>query len=60
MSFFQNTCKPTGFGGKVMVKIMNSGHSQLAAWGFSKLSVKDNLNILDAGCGGGANIAAWL
>lgn len=60
MSFFQNTCKPNGVGGKVMVKIMNSGHSQLAAWGFSKLSVGENLNILDAGCGGGANVAEWL
>lgn len=60
MSFFQNTCKPNGFGVKLMVKFMNNGHRQLASWGFSNLSVKDNLNILDAGCGGGANIAEWL
>lgn len=60
MSFFQNTCKPNGFGGKLMVKFMNNGHRKLASWGFSNLSVKDNLNILDAGCGGGANIAEWL
>lgn len=60
MSFFQNTCKPDGLGGKLMVKIMNSGHSALAQWGFSKVSVNDGAEILDAGCGGGANVAAWL
>ena len=26
MSFFENTRKPVGFGGKIMVAMMNSGH----------------------------------
>ena len=26
MSFFENTRKPTGFGGKLMVLMMNVGH----------------------------------
>lgn len=60
MSFFQNTCKPDGFGGKLMVKMMNSGHSALAQWGFSRLTVKDDSRVLDVGCGGGANVAVWL
>lgn len=60
MNFFQNTCKPNGFGGKVMVTMMNSVHSKLADWGFSHLSVKTDWNILDIGCGGGANVAKWL
>ena len=30
MGFFQNTCKPDGLGGKLMVKMMNSGHGPLA------------------------------
>ena len=60
MSFFQNTCKPDGLGGKLMVKIMNSGHSALAQWGFAKLPAADGHEILDVGCGGGANVAAWL
>lgn len=60
MNFFQNTCKPNGFGGKLMVRMMNRGHRQLAEWGFSKLTVGDDLEILDAGCGGGANVALWL
>ena len=27
MSFFENTRKPTGLGGKLMVTMMNLGHS---------------------------------
>lgn len=60
MGFYQNTRKPVGFGGTIMVKLMNVCHSPIATWGFSKLSMRDNLNILDIGCGGGKNIATWL
>ena len=60
MSFFQNTCKPEGFGGKLMVQMMNSGHGKMAKWGFSHIQVKGSENILDIGCGGGANIANWI
>lgn len=60
MNFYQNCRKPQGLGGKIMVKMMNSGHSKLAQWGFSKISVKPDAKALDAGCGGGANVAVWL
>lgn len=60
MGFYQNTRKPVGFGGTIMVRLMNICHSPIASWGFSKLSMRDNLNILDIGCGGGKNIATWL
>lgn len=30
MSFFENTRKPTGFGGKVMLNMMNLFHAPLA------------------------------
>lgn len=60
MGFYQNTRKPVGFGGTIMVRLMNVCHSPIASWGFSKLSMRDNLNILDIGCGGGKNIATWL
>ena len=33
MAFFENTRKPTGFGGRLMVAMMNIGHRALADWG---------------------------
>ena len=33
MSFFENTRKPVGLGGKIMVDMMNFGHSAMAEWG---------------------------
>lgn len=39
MSFFENTRKPTGLGGKVMVSMMNLGHRALADWGFPFLDI---------------------
>lgn len=60
MSFFENTRKPTGFGGKLMVSMMNFGHSSLANWGLSFLKLPKDAKILDCGCGGGANIKKML
>lgn len=34
MSFFENTRKPVGLGGKLMVAMMNLGHSPVARWDF--------------------------
>lgn len=60
MSFFENTRKPQGFGGKIMVAMMNSGHGAMADWGFGHIAIADDACILDAGCGGGANIKKLL
>ena len=60
MSFFQNTCKPEGIGGKIMVSMMNMGHAALSDWGFRYISIPDDASVLDAGCGGGANIKQLL
>ena len=60
MSFFENTRKPVGFGGKVMVFMMNFGHCALANWGFRFLRTAENATVLDCGCGGGANIKRLL
>lgn len=60
MSFFENTKKPEGFGGKIMVAMMNSGHSKLADWGMSFLGLSTDAAVLDCGCGGGANLCKLL
>ena len=60
MSFFENTRKPAGFGGRVMVSMMNLCHSPMARWGFRFLKLTGNAAVLDCGCGGGANLARLL
>ena len=60
MSFFENTRKPVGFGGKIMVAMMNSGHGAMADWGYKHITIPTDATILDAGCGGGANIKKLL
>ena len=60
MSFFENTRKPVGFGGKLMVALMNLGHSPVARWGLRFLELTPDAKVLDCGCGGGANIKTLL
>ena len=58
--FFSNTGKPEGTMGKIVVAMMNRGHAGIAQWGFSHLDLQGNEQVLDCGCGGGANIAVFL
>lgn len=60
MSFFENTRRPEGFGGKIMVAMMNSGHGKLADLGISFLGLRVDTTVLDCGCGGGANLKKIL
>ena len=60
MSFFENTRKPVGLGGKLMVAMMNLGHSPVARWGLQFLNAAPDAKVLDCGCGGGANIKRLL
>lgn len=60
MTFFENTRKPVGVGGKIMVSMMNIGHSAVARWGLRFLEVASDAKVLDCGCGGGANIRRLL
>ena len=58
--FFSNTGKPEGVMGKIVVAMMNKVHAGIAAWGFSHLDLQGNEQVLDCGCGGGANVAVFL
>lgn len=58
--FLQNTCKPQGLMGRMMTVMMNNGHARLAEWGFSHLKFRKNMDVLDIGCGGGANVSVLL
>ena len=60
MSFFENTRKPKGLGGKLMVNMMNIGHRALASWGMQFLPMAPDAKVLDCGCGGGANLKKLL
>ncbi len=58
--FFNQTRKPEGFLGKMMLSGMNSGHAKLADWGFTHLPALSPERVVDLGCGGGRNAGEML
>ncbi len=58
--FVSQTRKPEGFLGKMMLSGMNSGHAEMADWGFSHLPDMVAENAVDLGCGGGRNAGELL
>lgn len=60
MSFLENTRRPSGRGGRIMVSVMNLAHRPLTSWAFRFLSAPGGAGILDCGCGGGAVIRRLL
>ena len=60
MSFFENTRRPKGLGGRIMVALMNAGHRALAGWGLSFIKPAPDASVLDCGCGGGAALRRLL
>ena len=53
--FFNQTRKPEGFLGRLMLSGMNSGHAKLADWGLAHLPELSVSQAVDLGCGGGRN-----
>ena len=58
--FVNQTRKPDGFLGKMMLSSMNSGHAKMADWGFSHLPNTSPENAVDLGCGAGRNVGELL
>ncbi|WP_392438865.1 class I SAM-dependent methyltransferase [Cloacibacillus evryensis] len=55
-ALFKNCGKPQGVLGKLMLHGMNAGHGTLSEWGLSQIRIPAGANVLDIGCGGGANL----
>lgn len=53
--FVNQTRKPEGALGKMMVNGMNGGHAKMADWGMSHLPAVIPSQIAELGCGGGRN-----
>ena len=49
----QNTRKPEGFFGRLVLRGMNRGHASLARWGMGCMEWQAEWSVLDIGCGGG-------
>ena len=58
--FVNQTRKPEGVLGKMLVNGMNGGHAKLADWGLSHLPVIMPQEIVELGCGGGRNAGELL
>ena len=58
--YLNQTRKPVGFLGKMMVNGMNGGHAKMADWGMAHLNIKAPEQIVDIGCGGGRNAGELL
>ena len=58
--YVNQTRKPEGFLGKMMLVGMNPGHAKLADWGLGHLPALDPKKIADLGCGGGRNAGELL
>jgi len=57
MSIFSNlieqSIKPKGYTGRIMLKIMNAVHKRIFIFGIENINVSDDCKLLDLGFGGG-------
>lgn len=59
--FLQNARKPVGVDGEKMLDRMNEGHHKvLSEWGLFHIDIVPGAEMLDIGCGGGANLRRLL
>ena len=58
--YVNQTRKPEGFLGKMMLKGMNAGHAKMADWGMSHLPALTPKAVVDLGCGAGRNAGELL
>ena len=56
----ENPGRPEGDAGARMLDRMNRSHEPIRSFGFPLLPWRENMRILDVGCGGGAAIAEML
>jgi len=56
--YMNQTRRPEGVLGNLMISGMNTGHAALAKWGSGFLRVDDPASVIDLGCGGGSNVKA--
>jgi len=48
--------KPGRWVGRLLLRAMNEGHSQMTDWGLSHVAIGNSFVILDVGCGGGRTV----
>ncbi len=59
--YYTRSQNPKGFWGYFIIKTMNGKlHAALPEWVFADLQLKEDAQVLDIGCGGGANVARLL
>lgn len=58
--FFNQTRKPEGTLGKIMLSSMNSGHAKMVDWGISYLPELNPSRIVELGCGAGRSAGELL
>ncbi len=61
IKYYRRASLPHGFWGKRALKAMNGKrHEALPEWVLAQLDINPDANVLDVGCGGGANVARLL
>src|SRR5690349_9844740 len=56
VAYIRQCRKPSWLPGRLVVAGMNRSHFELTSWGLAHLSIAQDANVLDVGCGGGRTI----